>query len=153
MLPTRLTVAELSPEHYADYLLVENVTLELSGSSYFIVNDEGTQLAQLYNYFQVPKIKMPKNVEGKTFNLKGLYNARAKGFNTAVYLDLFESPEENVTESINDLQLTDHAPSVIYDLSGRRMSLTPTPSLKGEGSIQNLSKGIYIVNGHKVVIK
>ena len=151
LLPTRLTVAELSPEHYADYLLLENVTLEHSGSGYFLVNDEGTQLAQLYNYFQVPKIKMPKNVEGKTFNVKGLYNARAKGFNTAIFLDLFENPEENVTEVIHDLQLSNSTHTTIYDITGRQI----VNSQIVNGQIVNgaLPKGVYILNGTRVVIK
>ena len=40
-----------------------------------------------------------------------------------------------------------------YDLSGRRVSLTPSPSPKGEGSRWPLPKGIYIINGKKVIVK
>ena len=41
----------------------------------------------------------------------------------------------------------------IYDLLGRKVGLTPDPSPKGEGSKWNLPKGIYIVNGKKIVVK
>ena len=38
-----------------------------------------------------------------------------------------------------------------YDLSGRKVSLSPDPSPVGEG--RKLPKGIYIHNGRKVIIK
>ena len=39
----------------------------------------------------------------------------------------------------------------VYDLSGRKVSLTPGPSPVGEG--RKLPKGIYIINGKKVMVK
>ena len=58
---------------------------------------------------------------------------------------------------------TSSASELILDFGGTTGidSLTPSPSPKGEGSVYNLngqrvanpSKGLYIVNGKKVVIK
>ena len=41
----------------------------------------------------------------------------------------------------------------VYDLQGRKVSLTPDPSPKGEGSKRYLPNGVYIVNGRKMIMK
>ena len=53
----------------------------------------------------------------------------------------FESLTDNVVTSINDIDTSE--PEEIYDLSGRKMNV----------SREQLSKGVYIINGKKVVIK
>ena len=49
-----------------------------------------------------------------------------------------ENGEDDTTE-IDNLGIRNHQPEIIYDLQGRR--------------VENPTKGIYIVNGRKVVIK
>lgn len=56
------------------------------------------------------------------------------------------------TDGLTTLAPTERAEEGLwYDLSGRKVSLSPTPSPVGEG--RKLPRGIYIHNGRKVVIK
>ena len=53
----------------------------------------------------------------------------------------------------NGQRTMDNEDDAWYDLSGRKVSLTPNPSPVGEGGSRKLPRGIYIHNGRKVVIK
>lgn len=147
--PTLLTVDELTPEHYADLIALENVPL-VNESGIYIVNDAGEKVCRLYNSYQVKGIKVPSKVEGKRFNLLGIYSSHAKDESSSVvYFDLVSTPVEVVPEGIETIDNLTIDNLQLYDLSGRKVSSaflhSCTPTL--------LKKGIYIVNGKKVVIK
>lgn len=140
--PHQLKANQLSKRYYADLVLVESVELVRSGGV-FALDDDKNQVARLYNPFSIRNLSIPPDpLADKRFDVLAIYgtNSTGAGINE---LYLLKSPEEaEWTPSGIELNesATQSEPSV-YDLQGRKILSSQLP------------KGIYIIDGRKVVVK
>ena len=85
------------------------------------------------------------------------YGSRIKYF-TAPCWKNFWNIVETAFDAIDDIQLASPAVSAICDLQGRKINsqffVRPNGKLSSERTLNSqLKKGVYVINGHKVVIK
>ncbi len=92
-------------------------------------NNDGYMIWGTYAYLSAPKSSAAKNF---TFEVEDL-----EGFTTAIDVVGMDQDAVRGNTSIND--------NHVYTLNGQKLS--------GKGTLNSLSKGIYIVNGKKFVVK
>ena len=145
--PRQVSVADLSENDYADMIVLKSVPLERDVYTYAI-DDDGRRVARLYSVFGISGIRIPTDIENKRFEINAIYGTHLMGSNVIDELYLLASPTEDEdapTGVVLQEELTGKADAAVYDLQGRKLS----PSvLKADTA----KKGIYIVNGRKVVV-
>ncbi len=152
VLPREVAFEELTASDYGEYVLLKGVTIE-TGNGFWVVS--GDKRARLWNYFRVSGVKLPTDVEGKTFDVVGLYGTDDVGGELVdeIYLlgsvmeteqvtpvpepDPDPDPDPDAT-GVNGVSVAE-AVGVFYDLQGRRVA----PG----------TKGVLIHNGRKVYVK
>lgn len=145
--PLAIELAQANSSMLANLITINAAQMVSSPSGHagiYVVTPDGTEI-RLYNSFAL-KLTMPKNYEGKYYQLTGvLITANVIG-ETILNLALTKAPVEvEGPTAISSLQALPH-PADIYTLSGiliRRQTV----------SLQGLPSGVYIVEGRKVVIK
>lgn len=113
---------------YADDYFFEGTTTGLRQQQVYVLNNEGTA----FEYVEGQKQMKP-------------FTAWFKAPEGAPAISLSENLVSLGIGTVHGLQTTDH--SAVFDLQGRRVGE------QGTGQGANLSKGIYIANGKKVVIR
>lgn len=139
----KMTLGELTEADYADLIEVQGVELQRSNGVFAV---QGDSTARLYNKFSIKGISVPRDTEGKVFDVLCIYGTNQLNDEVINELYLLQSPTEAIPSAIETV--AEHrdgtgrsTSNAIYDLQGRRVS----PA--------DLKKGIYIQNGNKFVIK
>ena len=135
--PFEIFGAELTPDRYADMVLVRGLTLVRDGGVYAVIGDHRVRL---WNKFQIktPKITLPSNIDGKYFDITAIYGTDVLNGEVIDELYLLSTPVEGEDpDAISTLQADTEDNSPRYNLSGQRV---------GKGF-----RGIVIVNGKKII--
>ena len=133
--PIEATVAQVADLTYlCDLVIVKGITITKEGDYYYMNDAQGNQ-AQFRT--REPGIEPPANFEGRTYDVVGIagYIHSNKGQIYALTITEDEGGGGNGIDGVttdNGQQAT-----VVFDLQGRR--------------VVNPAKGIYIVNGKKVM--
>jgi hypothetical protein len=89
--PRRITVADLSPKYYADYVCLTATTLEGTDDVYAVGDEARTRV---FNYFGIEGITLPENLDLFVFNVTGIFGTDVLGEDVVDELYLLESPEK-----------------------------------------------------------
>ena len=135
--PREVQLENLTAADYADYILIKDVTVEI-GDGYWIVS--GDKRIRLRNTFKIKGIKLPSNVDGKTFDVEGIFGTNLNGSELIDEIYLFKS----VTESQHD-----DPPSGILDIRQETDDANAAFDLQGRPVSPN-HRGIIIRRGKKV---
>lgn len=148
--PVHLKVTDLSPKYYGDFVVVEEVAV-LKDKNFFVVDDNENRIARLYNVLNVKGITMPSDLTDKRFNIYAIYGTHPSDTEIIDELYFLRSPEEVGTSGIvlsEDVKR--NGDNAVYDLQGRKVAVKN--STDEMGNLGGLPKGIYIVNGRKIVV-
>lgn len=137
--PREVAFEDLTADDYADYVLVKGVTIEAVGGWWAVCDNNR---ARLWNLFRINGVKLPSEVEGKTFDVEAIYGTdviEGEVVNELYLLSSVTETEPEVIDGISSIRQAAPADGYYYDLQGRRVS----PD----------TKGVVIHNGKKMVIK
>ena len=143
---------ELSITPYSEFITAGNYLVAASGRGLPNVADIKSSLAYAQANkainFIVPEsgevsLGLVSNQSGKACMTIGYFTLTKKDFN------MVDADGETVVKDIEQsLQTTSLSSGAIYDLGGRKVSVSSVPSVSSV-----LPKGVYIHNGKKVVVK
>ena len=107
--PLTVHISQLSPDNYANLVSLEKVKIVKDGNVYAVFGD---RRIRLWNYFQIktPKISIPSKLDGKRFNVLGIYGQDVLSdgqLTEEIYL--LESPVEVPYQAPETLSLSDVA--------------------------------------------
>ena len=145
-LPIELFAEELTPDHYAEMVLVKGMTLVRDGGVYAVVGDHRIRL---WNKFQIksPAISLPKTITGKYFDITAVYGTDVVGGEVIDEFYLLSSPVEG-EEPVGIVEIKDESSmaggqwdndEVLYNLHGQKV---------GKGY-----HGIVVMSGKKIAVK
>ena len=121
--PREVQLENLTAADYADYIIIKDVTMEIGGG-YWIVS--GDKRVRLRNTFKIKGIKLPSDVEGKTFDVEGIFGTNLDGTELIdeIYLlkSVTETEHENPPSGILDIRQEADDASSAFDLQGRPVS-------------------------------
>ena len=89
--PKNMKLADLTPDDYGQYIIVENVEMILemeNGQSYAMLKDGDTQIF-INNKFKITFSKLPSSLESYRFTLTGIYGTRKASVNSVTYDDIY----------------------------------------------------------------
>ena len=135
-LPAPITGNLLTPDRYADLVLVQELTLVRDGGVFAVIGDHRVRL---WNKFQIksPKITLPSNITNKFFDITAIYGTDVVNGEVIDELYLLLSPED-ITDGIGAPLTHEYSP-VLYNLQGQRV---------GKGY-----RGIIVKDGRKSLQK
>lgn len=131
-MPVETTIAELNAKnHLADLVVLKGVTIELERSgkytNYYAVS--GSDRIQLFGGVEVKDY-----VNGKKYDVVAIFNQIFKGTTPEI------APTKVTEATATGISTIESAQKVVvYDLQGRR--------------VQKAEKGLFIINGKKVLVK
>lgn len=131
-MPVETTIAELNAKnHLADLVVLKGVTIESEQSgkytNYYAVS--GSDRIQLFGGVEVKDY-----VNGKKYDVVAIFNQIFKGTTPEI------APTKVTEATATDISTIQEAQKVVvYDLQGRR--------------VQKAEKGLFIINGKKVLVK
>ena len=128
---------ELTPDRYADMVLVRGLTLVRDGGVYAVIGD---RRVRLWNKFQIktPKITLPSTILNKYFDVTAIYGTDVLNGEVIDELYLLSSPVEGEDpDAIRTTLEQEPSPALRYNLNGQRV---------GKGF-----RGIVIENGKKII--
>lgn len=133
--PREVAFEELTTDDYADYVLVKGAQVETGGGWWAVC--DGNR-ARLNNLFRISGIKLPTDVEGKTFDFEAIYGTDVIDGEVINEFYLLSSvTETEIPNGIRAIAVPTMQEDRYYDLQGRPVS----PD----------TKGVLIHNGRKVV--
>lgn len=138
VLPRIVSFEDLMATDYADYVMIENVTLERSNGVWAI---SGSNRARLFNKFQIKGISVPTNITDKIFRIPAIYGTDVLNGAVIPEIYLLGSPEEYVPSGID-----------VFNFNAGSDADLPTYNLAGQRVGKNY-KGIVIRGGRKVLQK
>ncbi len=145
--PLVVELAEVTEQLLANLITVKAAQLESSQNGLtgvYIVTPDGKEI-RIYNSFGL-KLNMPKDYAGKYFEVTGVLITATVNGQTVLNLALTESPIENQELSGISSTATLPHPADIYTTTGLRVRSNATGT-------HNLPRGVYIIDGRKVVVQ
>ena len=138
--PHEVTIDELTEADYCDYVLVKAGKLKADGGVW-VVNGQDEKMARLWNAMKITGISL-KDYNGNYYDIPAIYGTDVVGGNVINELYMLKTPTKveaptGIMQIVNDQDQTANSP--IYNMAGQR--------------VNSAKKGLYIVNGSKVVIK
>lgn len=149
--PVNITAAQLS-QHYADWVTLSNLTMADASTG-----QDGTGTVRMADTFHQKGYQAP--AAGDKVNASGIVTsspadgdilslaantAKARAYNPTIdFTHVYPFMTPAVTNGIGAVGAHSAADVAVFDLSGRRVTT----------GTARLSKGIYIIGGHKTVIK
>lgn len=121
--PREVQLEDLTVADYADYVLIKNVQMEID-NGYWIVS--GEKRVRLRNIFKIRGVTLPNDVEGKTFDVEGIFGTDLNGTELVdeIYLlkSVVEIEQVDPPSGILDIRHEDDDASPAFDLQGRPVS-------------------------------
>jgi M6 family metalloprotease-like protein len=130
---------ELTPDRYADMVLVRGLTLVRDGGVYAVIGDHRVRL---WNKFQIksPKITLPSNIDGKYFDITAIYGTDVLNNEVIDELYLLSTPVEG------------EDPDAISTLSAEAEENSPRYNIAGQ-RVDKSYKGLVLTGGRKYLQK
>lgn len=119
--PVELFGEELTPDRYAEKVLVRGLTLVRDGGIYAVIGDHRVRL---WNKFQIksPKISLPSNIVDKYYDVTAIYGTDVVNGEVIDELYVLKSPVEGESPDVINTTLAEEASSaVLYNLQGQRV--------------------------------
>ena len=143
VLPRDISVEEVSEANYGDLITLKEASLKSDGGIWAIGGDNKIRL---WNTFKLQKITVPTKLDGKYFDVTGIYLTDVlKGTDEVIdELALIKSLTEVVPSGIATIakdKMDANMPAIIYSSDGRKVAETTIGSL----SQLRLAHGIYVV--------
>ena len=126
--PRRISIDELGPNYYADYVCVTATRLEGTDDVYAVGNEARTRL---FNYFGLEGITLPENLDLFVFNVTGIFGTDVLGEEVIDELYLLASPDKtydlnhdgkistaDIQVLINEMKKAQADQDMKYDLNG-----------------------------------
>ena len=121
-LPTEVFAEQLTPDRYADLVVVRGVSLVRDGGIFALVGD---RRVRLWNKFQIksPKISLPSNIADKYYDVTAIYGTDIINGEVADELYVLSSPVEgDSADAIHSPQAREgHSSHVRYNMAGQRV--------------------------------
>ena len=137
--PIELFGEELTPDRYAEKVLVRGLALVRDGGIYAVVGD---RRVRLWNKFQIksPKISLPSNIVDKYFDVTAIYGTDVVNGEIVDELYVLKSPVEGDSPDVIKASLAeDSSSTALYNLQGQRVGKN--------------YKGIVVESGRKFLQK
>lgn len=137
--PSEIFGAELTPDRYADMVLVRGLTLVRDGGVYAVIGDHRVRL---WNKFQIktPKITLPSTILNKYFDITAIYGTDVLNGEVIDELYLLSSPVEG------------EDPDAISTVPAEAEDNSPRYNIAGQ-QVDRSYKGLVLTNGRKYLQK
>ena len=125
-----------NPERDAQFLIKEAGAAEWTVIEGMVYEHEGGS----YDFYSTGHLNIPAELQGKNVQFAFMFGTDSdKPYRWAIKEVRLLKVEEDTPTAIQGVEVKDNADNTVYDLMGRR--------------VFNPTKGIYVVNGKKVIIK
>ena len=148
VLPTERTIAELADgSHELEYVKVSGVELSIDTETWELSMTKGEETMKVYNMYEVISVSydeeyVPSLSYGEIDYMVGYTIPYDEGIYTFIPLQLVE---KETPTAINGINAENAVEGDLYNMSGVKV--------RKAGQSLNGLKGIYILNGKKVVLK
>jgi len=119
--PIEIFGNQLTPDRYADMVIVRGLTLVRDGGIFAVIGD---RRVRLWNKFQIksPKITLPSNIAGKYYDVTAIYGTDILNGEVIDELYVLSSPVEGEDPDAISVPLgQEQTPGVLYNLQGQRV--------------------------------
>lgn len=150
--PREVEVTNLTEADLADLVVLRNVEMTTVEGLPGIYVSDGSKHIRLYNDFKIKNILMPKDYEGKHYDLTGILrlNVIASDGVVTLLLALTKSPEEvGAPDGVMSVLRPDEGTVEIYTSDGRLLIQTKMSQL----SQLQLKRGVYVVKTADRIVK
>ncbi|MBO4811151.1 MAG: M6 family metalloprotease domain-containing protein [Prevotella sp.] len=138
--PTRTSVADASQRLYGDLVTLEAAAPQNDGGLWVMGGDNRIRL---YNTFKVKGISVPKNYQGKYYDITGIYITNKLTNGTIINeLALTQNFEEvDAPSGVSTVMADGHEPAQVFTTDGRLVAHTTIDAI----AQLPLRRGVYVV--------
>ena len=151
--PHSVELAHLTEDYYADFITLKGVELERNNGLWTGIWVKGDHHIRLFNPFRISNISVDRNLEGKYYDVTGIYHTNI--FNDAVADEIamtmspveVEGPSAITSATLDDIDGS--APVSLYTTDGRLVARTTVKGLR----LLQIRHGLYVVRCGDTMVK